>query len=70
MRKLLLIMSIVLLANSADLMAQITTSALGGSVKDKSGAVPGANVVAVHEPTGTSYGTVTNGDGNFTISNM
>ena len=51
--------------------AQITTSSLGGRVIDETGeAVPGAAVVATHEPSGTVYGVITNEDGRYTINGM
>jgi hypothetical protein len=46
----------------------VTTGSLTGVVKDAQGGVlPGATVTAVHEPTGTSYETVTEGDGRFQL---
>ena len=51
--------------------AQVTTSALRGLVADAAGqSVIGANVVAVHTPTGTRYATSTNEQGTYRISNM
>ena len=51
--------------------AQVTTSALSGQVVDQSGEpVIGAAVVALHEPSGTVYGAVTNADGRYTIQGM
>lgn len=51
--------------------AQITTSSLGGRIVDDHGeAIIGAAIVAVHEPSGTSYGAVTNIDGRYTIQGM
>lgn len=49
----------------------VTTSSLGGKVTDSNGEpLPGANVVAVHLPSGTTYGAVTDFDGFYRISNM
>lgn len=53
----------------------VTTSTLSGRVTTaKAGAaeetLPGANVVAVHVPSGTTYGTVTGADGKFMIPGM
>jgi len=50
--------------------AQVTTSAMNGTVTDAKGALPGATVVAVHGPTGTVYKTITRGDGRFNFTNM
>jgi hypothetical protein len=54
------------------LMAQgVTTSSLSGSVTDEAGEpLIGANIVAIHVPSGTSYGTSTDIDGAFNIANM
>jgi len=51
--------------------AQVTTGGLVGKIVDEKGEVLiGAAVKAIHTPTGTSYGTSTNVDGRFSISNM
>ena len=51
--------------------AQVTTSAVSGQVIDETGQpVIGATVLAVHEPSGTQYGAVTNMDGRYTIQGM
>lgn len=51
--------------------AQVTTSALSGQVLDNEGQpVVGATVMAVHVPSGTKYGAVTNMDGRYTIQGM
>lgn len=48
-----------------------TTSAINGRILDESGQpLPGATVVAVHVPSGTQYGVVTNNGGYFSILGM
>ena len=49
----------------------VTTSSISGKVVDNAGeTIPMANVVVIHTPTGTEYGTVTMDDGGFNIRNM
>ena len=48
--------------------AQVTTASMSGTVMFQDEPVIGATVLAVHEPSGTNYGTITNVDGRFTIS--
>jgi hypothetical protein len=57
---------------SSNLLAQgITTAAMSGTVKDATGqAIPGANVMAIHQPTGTKYGVSTREGGQYTLSNL
>ncbi len=58
-------------AGSGALAQGVTSSSLSGAVRDAAGGpLPGANVVAVHEPTGTTYGTTTDPDGRYQIANM
>jgi len=52
-------------------MAQVTTSNIKGLLLDESGQpFSGANVVAVHTPSGTTYGAITNFDGRYNLLNM
>ncbi|MFM6953741.1 MAG: carboxypeptidase regulatory-like domain-containing protein [Sphingobacteriaceae bacterium] len=51
--------------------AQVTSSSISGKVKDPAGeTLPGATVVIVHQPTGTSYKAVTSAEGLFRIGNL
>ena len=53
------------------LFSQVTTSSLNGVIYDQNNIeLPGANVVLVHEPTGTNYGAATNFDGRFNLVNL
>lgn len=60
------------MAVSVFTMAQgVTTSSINGKITDKDGApLPGATVMAVHQPTGSEYGNVSDADGFFRIANM
>ena len=63
--------SLMLLLISGLVAAQVTTSSITGVVVDDVNLeLEGANVVAVHQPTGTTYGAVTNSEGRFNIVNM
>jgi hypothetical protein len=49
----------------------VTTGSIRGTVTDGQGGVlPGADVVAVHEPTGTSSSAVTQSDGTYSLLNL
>ncbi|WP_038028692.1 TonB-dependent receptor [Thermonema rossianum] len=49
----------------------VTTASMNGQVVDENKQpLPGAVVLAIHEPTGTEYGAVTNENGIFNIRNM
>ena len=68
-KSLLLSFSAMLFVITAS--AQVTTSALRGSVADQNGvAIPGATVAAVHTPSGTTYYAVANAEGSFVINGM
>jgi hypothetical protein len=65
-------MALLLGGLSSSLWAQsVTTSAISGRITDQRGEpLPGANVVAVHLPTGTQYGTSTRADGRYNLVNL
>lgn len=49
----------------------VTTASIQGNVIDETGeSLPGANIVATHEPSGTRYGAVSNLEGRFVLPNM
>ncbi len=60
----------LLLMLATAVQAQVTTSSMSGRVTDAEGAVIGATVIATHEPSGTTYGTVTNMEGRFNLNGM
>ncbi|MCF6213636.1 MAG: TonB-dependent receptor [Flavobacteriaceae bacterium] len=70
MKKFYLFAIVALLGTFAS-FSQVTTASVKGAVTDEQGeALPGASIVAVHIPSGTKYGTVTQFNGSFNIPNM
>ena len=68
--KKLLILFIFFFACSLS-FSQVTTSSIKGAISDETNAgLPGANVVVVHTPTGTTYGAATDIDGRFNLVNL
>ena len=69
MKKLLL--TFVLMFCSVIAIAQVTTSSIKGLILDETDQpLPGANIVVVHTPTGTTYGVATNFDGRYNLINL
>jgi len=56
----------------AEALAQgVTTATVRGQVVDRDGQpLPGANVISIHQPSGTKYGASTDANGRFTIPNV
>src|SRR5688500_6122574 len=49
----------------------VTTASISGVVRDSKGEpLPGCNIVAIHIPSGTLYGTSARTDGGFNIPNV
>lgn len=66
-----LFFGVCFLAVGTSLNAQVTTSSMIGLISDENNEpLLGATVVAVHTPSGTRYGTVTNEEGRYTIPAM
>ncbi|MCX6142234.1 MAG: carboxypeptidase-like regulatory domain-containing protein, partial [Ignavibacteriales bacterium] len=59
----------LLCAGTSAVLAQgTTTSAINGKIMSTNGeAIIGANVIAVHNPSGTTYGTASRIDGGFNL---
>ena len=67
--KLLIVMLFLFSMGSA--FAQVTTSNIRGTISDdQSAPLLGANIVAIHTPTGTKYGAISNEDGRFNLLNL
>lgn len=65
------IFSILLLCIATFAFGQVTTSNIKGLVLDEnSQPLPGANVLAIHGPTGTKYGAAANFDGRYNLLNL
>lgn len=51
--------------------AQVTTSGISGKITGANNeSLPGATVIAVHQPSGTQYGTISNAEGRFSLQGM
>lgn len=59
----------VVLFSSQVIYCQVTTvAAINGTVVDQTGnALPGVNIIAVHVPSGTQYGTISRVDGKYNL---
>lgn len=70
MRKRLEILFALMLFFTTSMMAQMTTSGINGIVMAGGDKAIGATVRAVHEPSGTTYNTVVNESGRYSINGM
>ena len=71
MKKILLFVGVVFATTFGVCAQGVTTATISGQVKSKNGeGLPGANVVALHVPSGTTYGSASRADGRFTLPGM
>lgn len=69
--RLLAVAIVALLVQFTATAQGVTTSSMDGVIRDANGeALIGATVQAIHTPTGTTYGTITNEDGIYRIPSM
>lgn len=60
--------ALVMMFSFQSMFAQTTTASINGTVVDQNGgALPGANVIVVHVPSGTQYGTNSRDDGRYNV---
>jgi len=70
MRKILSLLILLFSANAIVFAQGVTTASMSGVITDSKGeTLPGANIVAIHQPSGTQYGSSTRADGSFNIPN-
>ncbi|MBC9797884.1 TonB-dependent receptor [Sinomicrobium weinanense] len=71
MKKTKILLALLLFVFAGAIRAQVTTANMKGLITDTDNEpLAGANVVAVHTPTGTTYGVATNFDGRFNLLNL
>lgn len=71
LKRVRLILTVTLLLFTVSVNAQITTASLAGKVTDAGNEpIIGATIQAIHMPSGSQYGTVTNVDGRYSIQGM
>ena len=66
-----LLLALLCLGSTIVLAQGVTTAAINGRVTSATGeALPGANIMAVHNPSGTTYGTSSRKDGRYDLPNL
>lgn len=67
----LLVLGLFVLAGSQAAAQGVTTAAINGMITGKGGeALPAVNIVAVHQPSGTQFGTSTRDDGHYNLQGL
>jgi hypothetical protein len=71
MKRYLFLLAAIMLLPVAMFAQGTTSGSIEGLITDASGEpLPGANVVAIHQPTGTRYGSATRANGRYTIKSV
>ena len=71
LKRVRIILTVMLLLAAVGVDAQVTTASMAGKVTDSSNEpIIGATIQAIHQPSGSRYGTVTNVDGRYSIQGM
>lgn len=71
LKKMSVILTVLLLLAAVGVNAQVTTASMAGKVTEAGNEpIIGATIQAIHEPSGSRYGTVTNVDGRYSIQGM
>ncbi len=71
LRPLVLLVAVLVGLSSTSYAQGVTSAGLTGVVKDdQGGVVPGTTIVAVHQPSGSTYNAVSQADGRYTIAGM
>ena len=70
MKRMIYLTVAIIFMISTSVNAQVTTSGMSGKVTSGNEPVIGATVVAVHTPSGTTYGTTTNSEGRYSLNGM
>ena len=65
------VLALLCIGTSVVLAQGVTTAAIGGKIESSTGeALPGANIIAVHTPSGTTYGTSSRPNGRYNVPNV
>ncbi|MDE5761516.1 MAG: carboxypeptidase-like regulatory domain-containing protein, partial [Bacteroides sp.] len=71
LKRMSAILTVLLLLAAVGVNAQVTTASMAGKVTEAGNEpIIGATIQAIHEPSGSRYGTVTNVDGRYSIQGM